>query len=568
MDKTQLCCFDLDYETVNRIKEAGFSTFDGSLGKIVQLPEKYTGMYKNYINCLPNNKFPKNLHEFEIIIIDLTDHATVAYRYNDHEITNSKDGKTYYIQCYYPQNIFDPKPLTTNFLMTSINELLRSEKLFIIFCGKEEILSYNMSVSGDNSEETFRTYWFPNYEVGRNNLQGVKTKIPQDEEEIFAFLRKHQSNFSYEIVFDLPRQIKEEQYITDPGYKSLITTQSDQTISFYHKKDQHGFFFFPNVANKADFILEFLTQIAPNYHPALFPQVVKDKWLNEPEYYLPNHAQLLNEREAIKQDYEFKIKSKNQEIENNKAEYSFLTKILTATGDELVKNMIVFLQWLGFENVLDADELKGGKIKEEDIQISTDRGLIIIEVKGIGGTSKDSDCSQIGKIKYRRAKERRAFDVFAHYIVNHQRHIPAAERTNPPFTDNQVADAESDERGLITTWQFFNLFHAIEDGVITKEQARERFYQYGHIDFVPENLIELGKPKELLKKNLVAIIDLDNQTLNQGDYLMVREKEKFIKTKIESIQYQDKEVKSYSNGEVGLLLDKPIGKASVLYRYS
>ena len=35
--------------------------------------------------------------------------------------------------------------------------------------------------------------------------------------------------------------------------------------------------------------------------------------------------------------------------------------------------------------------------KEEDLQIDTESALLAIEVKGIGGTSTDSDCNQITK---------------------------------------------------------------------------------------------------------------------------------------------------------------------------
>ena len=71
----------------------------------------------------------------------------------------------------------------------------------------------------------------------------------------------------------------------------------------------------------------------------------------------------------------------------------------------------------------------------------------------IGGTSKDEECSQIFKIKSRRMKELKRFDVFGLYIVNHQKHLPPLNRENPPFTENQIQDAINDERGLLTTWQ-------------------------------------------------------------------------------------------------------------------
>lgn len=564
MGKTQVCCLNLERETVNQLEEEGFHTYNGSLGYLTKLDYSYSSR----INCLTRHNFPKNLHEFEVIIIDLTNELTIAYDPEHHEIKNSKSRKTAYIRCDPPQNIFDPRPLTIKFLLNDLFGYTASEKLILVFCGLEDEIEYLLDISGDLTRKKHTSYSSLEGTPNRKNLHGFKTLISDEGEEIFDFLRKYQNEISYDIIFDLPRQREGGDYILHPDYKPLISTIEGQIVSFYRKTNNFGLFYFPNILNKAKFLKEFLTQIAPIYHPTLFPEIVKNKWLDDAKYFLPNHSQLLNELKNIEKEYELKIEGKKQDIELNKVKYSFLTSLLTEAGDELVGNVIIFFQWLGFENVVNADELKDRKIKEEDIQISTDEGLIIIEVKGLGGTSKDSDCGQIGKVKYRRARERGTFDVFAHYIVNHQRHLPATERINPPFSEHQIADAENDERGLITTWQLFNLFFAVEDGIITKEQARACFHQNGYIDFTPENMLKLGKPKELFKSNLVAVIDLDNQPLNEGDYLMVREKEKFTKVKIKSIQMQDQEVKSCNTGEVGLMLDKPIGKSSVLYKYS
>ena len=154
-----------------------------------------------------------------------------------------------------------------------------------------------------------------------------------------------------------------------------------------------------------------MENIAPTIHPTLFPNSSQKKWTNSKEYSLPNHQKLLAEKEAIRKEYELKTKKKETEILDNNKKYSFLHEILTETGDKLVFSVINFLKWLGFQNVIDMDE-KAETIKEEDIQIENDKGLLVIEVKGIGGTSKDTECSQISKIKYRRAKQRESFDVF------------------------------------------------------------------------------------------------------------------------------------------------------------
>ena len=146
--------------------------------------------------------------------------------------------------------------------------------------------------------------------------------------------------------------------------------------------------------------------------------------------------------------------------------------------------------------------------KEEDIQIEMEAGLIIIEAKGIGGTSRDDECSQISKIRSRRCEERNKFDVIALYIVNHQRHIPPLERKNPPFTENQVHDAELEKRGLLTTWDLYNLYFNVENGMISKKRAIECLMKPGLIKFIPDKITKLNLVKEIYQNGEVVIFDL------------------------------------------------------------
>lgn len=92
--------------------------------------------------------------------------------------------------------------------------------------------------------------------------------------------------------------------------------------------------------------------------------------------------------------------------------------------------------------------------------------------KGIGGTSTDAECSQVAKHRRRREKEHRDKEILPIYIVNHQRYIRPSLRQNPPFSDNQIDYAKNDERGLLTTWQLYNQYKLIENGIFTKKETR------------------------------------------------------------------------------------------------
>lgn len=563
MKENKTCSFNLSFGAVEYLNQNGVTLYDGNIGKLVRMSY---GMYNSSLRCLTQADLPKNLHEYSKIIIDLTHEIKIDYESKDHIRKENKSNNDTYLTCYKPQNIFDPRALVLKHLQSELVKNLEQGLLLIVFCSQEESIEYHYSGNGRDSRETANIYSFLPNIPERNNKHGEIVKVPSGKNEIYNFLRKYSDNARYHVTFYTPTIYQEGKWVKDPSFHPLMHSHSDEIVSFYNITGDSGIFFFPDIEDKAIFLKEFLTEIAPTFLPKLFPEQVKNNWLEESRYSLPNHDRLLSEKIKVEKEYENLINLKNEEIANNKLKYSFLTDMLIHTDDVLVATVIKFLEWLGFENVKDADTINTGKIREEDIQINTEKGLIIIEVKGLGGTSKDSDCNQIGKVKYRRAKERGKFDVYAHYIVNHQRHLPAANRVNPPFTSEQITDAENDERGLFTTWQLFNLYSAIENGILTKVDARESFYGYGYIDFIPKNKIKLGTPKELLKNNTIVILDVKSEPkVKINDKILFVYRDHFQLETILSIQANDKNLSESIMGEIGIKLTNPIKKGAVLY---
>jgi hypothetical protein len=258
-----------------------------------------------------------------------------------------------------------------------------------------------------------------------------------------------------------------------------------------------------------------------------------------------------------------------QEIERkileNRKKHQFLYELLHETGDNLVKSVELYLKWLGFESITNMDETNP-EIREEDLQIETEKGLLVIEIKGIGGTSTDKDCSQVYKIKNRRAKQRGKFDVFGLYIVNHQRYITPKARVNPPFTEHQINDAIHDERGLLTTYSLYKAYFLIEGGVITKEKVREQLFDFGLIALEPKNLKSLGVSNEVFKNGKVVILNLDGQAeLTKGCKLITKKNNEYKPVFVESIQLDDNDVEKANIGEVGLKLDDSVKKGTEFF---
>jgi hypothetical protein len=296
----------------------------------------------------------------------------------------------------------------------------------------------------------------------------------------------------------------------------------------------------------------------------LFPSSTLFIWLNDAAYQLPNEGELLQEQVALDQEYKEKRNEIQKRIEANHNQYGYLHNLITFADEDLVVTVVDFLRWLGFENVVNVDE-RNPSTKDEDIQIETPAGLLVIEVKGLGGTSTDSDCSQISKIKYRRAEERGNFDVFALYLVNHQRYLPPDSRSNPPFNETQIQDARNDKRGLLSTYDLFKLHFNIENGFITKEDARSALFQIGLVQFYPSNATEV-LIREIHYTGQVAIVQLAGTRIETGQDVIFNDHGYYRVATIMEIQKNDNTVDAAEDGEVGIRLDQKVSGKNLWLR--
>lgn len=565
MKKTQILSLNLTEKANQLLLEKGYDVYKGSLGKLIDTQnKKHEGKY-----CWSNFDFPPNFHEFDIVIVDLSNEETISYSKEGNIRSENKSNNNLYMLCQYPQTIFDPRGLAIKKMSDEIIELIKKDSMLIVFQEKALSVEYHLVEENGDRPISKSKFSVDNYEFMPifpfvKNKHGIITNVVPDGTEFAKLLNKYNSDFSYENIYNHPTMWVDSERVLNPNFYPLLRNTNDEIISFVNFKEKSSLYLFPKMSDYSNFLIEFIQNIAPEYQPALFPDSTLKKWTNNTEYALPNHLKLLEEKEIILEEFKKRDKAKESEIAKNMIEYDFLHSILTESGDNLVHAVIKFLEWLGFINVVDMDT-QVTTIKEEDIQIETSKGLLVIEVKGIGGTSKDSECSQISKIKYRRAKQRDAFDVFGLYIVNHQRYLPPLKRENPPFNNEQIAHAISDERGLLTTWDLFNLFYDVEKEVITKEEAKERFYNYGLISFTPQNLKLISKIEEVYLKGLVFILKLDKITLKIGDILFIEKNGRFEKLTIIELKLNDKSVDEVYEGEVGIKGDIPVSKMSNVY---
>jgi hypothetical protein len=568
-ERPRICCVDLRKETIDSLVNEGYNIYNATLGDCIQIPNK-----KRHDNhqVLLNFDFPRNLHEYDIILIDLDNAKQIDYNPKEHIRTNHTGKSAILLLSSYPETIFNPRPLSSLILNEKLSQIGERKLMILVFTtGNYDIEYETVRITEGYAErqgiQKYGIYSFAGHPPISEPKYGKEMSVCNVRDDLKSLLSSSVTKAHYNQTFYHPTKWEGNKSVPDPRYVPLIKNSSGDIVSICEQGENSISFFFPQIEDKYAFISSFLKNIAPSISPELFPFSTSFSWKEKKEYWLPNHEKLIDEKEQVVFEYDKKLKIKDDQIAENKKEFLFLHELISESGDNLVNATIKFLKWLGFKNAINADNLKEeGQVLEEDIQVEFEEGLIIIECKGIAGTSTDSDCSQISKIKHRRCKERNCFDVFALYIVNHQRYLPPLQRSNPPFNENQIQDAVSDERGLLSTWQLFNLYFEVENGIITKEEARNTIIKYGLIEFKPSNLHFIDEPNEIFKDGTVCIVNIKDLKLKLGDELFIEKNGQFQKCVIEGIQLDDKPVQECSNGELGLRINIPIKKKSKLWK--
>jgi hypothetical protein len=552
-NKTRVCCIDTSEEIRNYLTGQGFFVFDGSFGTRISV-----GAYNkqnSYSKLLLNHVFPNNIQEYELFVIDMNNYMVIPYQKSDHQLTNITNGRASYFYSNGASTIFNPLPYSAFCFERLVSSHLTRPRIKIVFQAKKEYIEYYYGESPYHSHQSrYSNYDFTN-DLSFESLSGTDVKITPNEISKTLF-----TNFINDISYFQTFQNKE----TD-NYIPLLKSANEDVVSYLYSSDNEIVFMLPQVKDKVSLLKVLFGDVLYKNLSEYFPNINTESWKCKKEYYLPNHQQLLDEKESLTIKYKKDVQVIEHQIVENESKYAFLHNILIESGDKLVKATIEYLKWLGFSNVIDKDTTVKEGLFEEDIQIDLgDDGLLVIEVKGIHRTSTDSECSQIHKIVHRRGKERGKYDVKGLYIVNNERGIEPLKRTLPPFNERQIQDAVNDERGLAYTWQLFNLYYDIENGIISKDEARKRLLLPGLIDFTP-NLQSLGAPYNILKEGIVICVELNGQQIAKGGIVAFNNNGRYEKRTIVNIQQNHNNIENCNKGKVGIEVDRAVPKIKEIF---
>lgn len=565
----RICLIDVDEETRRRLRERGYNCFNGTLGATVAISNTSQGDGKL---CQLRNRFPLNLHEYDIVVIDLRESQPVQYTEEDHLPGHIKGRQKSALVSAFPETLFDPRPMSANILASKLSGFLRRQSLLIIWAADDETIDYypvEITPSGIQhlNAQAYSLYDFYTGCPARRSLTGKDTVVSRSQwPDLDKLLRTHNTATVYDVVFSRPPKrstsLIKGQNISE--FQCLMKSSSGAIVSFAHRRNNNLTFLFPHIKEKAKFLLDLFANVLPGIAPDLFPLNTQLVWLSDPAYQLPNEGQLLNQKARLEEEHAGALRALIGKLERNRQEYSFLHDLLTASNNKLIKSVETFLLWLEFSNVINIAEMSPG-LGREDLRIEDDRGVLAIDVKGIAGASTDADCYRIGEIRYRLSKERGQFDVSALYIANHQRYWPPAHRGNQPFTETQIRDAENDERGLVTTYDLFKLYFSISEGYVTKSAARDAFYKIGLVQFPPSGAVRLPDIIELRRGGCSAVLEIRDLCVKVGDTILLDDVGRYKRTNILEIQVNGESVESAFAGEISIKLSIPAQQKTQLW---
>ncbi|WP_122560303.1 hypothetical protein [Pseudomonas viridiflava] len=561
----KICLVDTEAEVAVLLAQKLYDCTAATLGGNVNSPKKTAGM-QSYLR--PLVRLPSNLHEFHVVVVDLAKTDAVEESEARADLKDVSGKKAYALISSYPEQVFNSKGFGAKKFFNEIREVVKKESVVIIFAAENKVVDYDLAaieIHGPKFIErlTCETLRLCDGVNGFKNKYGKEIELYKEETRFHSILSKYLSGAHYEVIFSHPTVRNNGRNELDVNFVPLLVNATGEIVGYAVTVDKSIIFVLPQLMQKADLLVELFDELASAF-PTVFPYNGMFGWLDDGSYPLPGEQVVRKRRIEIEEKYIVDVAENESEIVRLKDDFKFLRVMLSGTGDELVNAVREYLVWLGFVSAK-AMDLHRIDILEEDIQIQLDPGLLVVEVKGIGGTSKDKECAQISKIKNRRQEERRAWDVSALYIVNHQRYASPRLRINPPFTQNQIKDALLDKRGMVTTYQLYSAYFYVVSGLITKSDVRDQLLGFGYVNIAPPKLIEIGVVKEIFHHGHTAILLLGDTTVHVGTKLYVLKNDVYEIREVLSLQLDDVDVSEATGSEVGVRLDAAIKNGSRIY---
>jgi hypothetical protein len=259
-EKPLIALFDTEASVKELLTKHQFSCTEATLGSCVRVPNDKPNQH-HFLHL--NYDYPENLHEYDIVILDMTKVKYADYSSEDFNIKNTKGKAAYAFLSTFPQKIFDSRPFAAKLVSEEIQQILKRVSVVIAFCGEQEIADYdivkidshNTQIERKDRASIFDFYrQFPQHQ----NKLGKKLELPKEQPKIFHYLSKYLTNSIYKTVFEHPQVIKDNKWQQDTHFLPLLVNNNSEIVSFCHFIDKGVVFVFPDIENKTSFYQNFV----------------------------------------------------------------------------------------------------------------------------------------------------------------------------------------------------------------------------------------------------------------------------------------------------------------------
>lgn len=558
--KPRIMLIDLDEGVASGLQKLGYNVVTGTFGHPYEVP-----MSDGRLSVIVDARLP-SFEEQEIVVIDLFPPETMAGPPGEKHVSEGE--LDFWASC--SRGKIDPRPVIMSQVRDSFDRILNHGGFFVVFAMpriKQNLIWGRIGPRGGliiKDKLDFDNWCFlstlSSDHLKVKSSQGTEITMARKDAPIYATLNRYLRELHYFCTFDQDWRLDEKRWLP------LGVNKYGQTVSAllgpYEGKG--GMLIVPQTTDKPGFIRNLLEEAIPELCPHLFPHIEGVRWVERPEYELVSVLDLKDEKERARRETEQRLAELDRQIEEERSELAFLHDILRTSGDDLVKAVAKCLHFIGFQNVVDVDQLKAEtgdtSPKQEDLQILDQSPTILVEVKGLSGLPKEADSLQVVKYIGRRMKEWDRTDVHGLSVINHQRNLPGLDRQDEKvFTQQQVDDAIQNGFGLLTTWDLFLLIRGMIRHEWNPIHLRSLFYRTGRIGRLPAHYQPLGKVFHYWEKPRVVGIEIVDRPLRQGERVGFVLHGGFEEQVAESIQVDNKPVEVAQPGQ-SIGLKTPFGR--------
>jgi len=551
-NKPKILLVDFPSPGENHLGKHGFNVIRGSFGHIYKTAQDVNQF------IWQNQNFPIGSFEQNIIVIN-QETSGVESVYTPKQPETDTEFRT------APINGFiDPTPAIKTIYQDNILRLLKHSGVLIIFSTSRKSTTYKLwKRKTDELKEHILDNWsfLP---IFHDSLIEIST---DDGTEIFcdpnhSTLKNLIDKFSSKFYFNCTLSPKksnprlEELWETQPWH-GIIKNKFENSIGGLIEFNKLGrIFIFPKCNSPEEFLIDFITEVLPEYSSHLFYSDGGQNWIHQNEYELPKVQKIKGQIEIIRGKADLEIKEKEKEIEKAREKDSYLQDILTETGDILVLAVKTTLERIGFKDVVNMDDeiANSDNPKKrlcEDIQIKDSSPLLLVEVKGIAGLPSDTDSLQVSKYLFPRTKELNRKDIQGLSIINHQRGVPPLSRENDSlFHEDILTNANEMGFGLLTTWDLYKLIRSFNKNNWTHENIKDIFYLLGRISPVPNHYQHLGIVEEVWKEAEAIGVKIENGHIQKNCKLAFEFPNEFEEQEVTSLQLEGENQDKIDSGKI------------------